>query len=533
MKPFFLTTSLLVLFAILTPQADCTPSNHNGRQLRTRTANGIRNRGVRRISHPTPRPSLPLASMEDAPGADSKAPAVDTSPEAHPERYREFLAHLAIQQQENSSDCCKAFSLVLVATGDEFAVESWMRKAAEDGNAVGMHYLGMTSAAQNAAPEIRYLPPAQRQALLDERRNDAREAAQWLKKAADMGYIPAMLDYSMFLRTGIGVERDEQAANRLMLNASRSGNFETRFSWLLQNNRLNRWEDKDRPEVAGEINRGNHHVTYYLSRYAPNSQEQLNWLQKASDAGNPAARYALASITSTQNPEQSLSLLKSAVALHDPAATFAYGSFLVSPPGEFHQRTGLQQNIPLGVGMIRLAALLGNSHARRALSRAYYRGELGFPRDHDKAYRHLRWINCSTKDQIAFAAQGFMLLTGDGVQQDIETGLRYIALAELSGYSYARTMLAYAHYKGLGTEKNVTTAIEYLQESAALGFSHAYVYIAFLAAKGLHGKPADPREAERYLNLAKFSLGDSAREYYDVLMQQDDWILPPFPLEKQ
>ena len=228
MKPFFLTTSLLVLFAILTPQADCTPSNHNGRQLRTRTANGIRNRGVRRISHPTPRPSLPLASMEDAPGADSKAPAVDTSPEAHPERYREFLAHLAIQQQENSSDCCKAFSLVLVATGDEFAVESWMRKAAEDGNAVGMHYLGMTSAAQNAAPEIRYLPPAQRQALLDERRNDAREAAQWLKKAADMGYIPAMLDYSMFLRTGIGVERDEQAANRLMLNASRSGNFDRR-----------------------------------------------------------------------------------------------------------------------------------------------------------------------------------------------------------------------------------------------------------------------------------------------------------------
>ena len=94
-------------------------------------------------------------------------------------------------------------------------------------------------------------------------------------------------------------------------------------------------------------------------------------------------------------------------------------------------------------------------------------------------------------------------------------------------------MMAYAHYKGIGTTRDLQKAIDVLQESAAAGFTHAYLYIAFLTAKGLHGEPADVRGAERYVNIAGLNLGNQAKVIFNELMKEDDWVLAPFPLEKQ
>ena len=305
------------------------------------------------------------------------------------------------------------------------------------------------------------------------------------------------------------------------------------FCWLLQNRRLTAWSDKDRPEVAGEIRRGNHQVIYYISQFAPDSKTQMEWLQKAATQKNGAAMYALSSVTSRQDPPLSLKQLKAAVTLHDPSAMYVYGSFLVAEPGEYHKSTGLEQNVPLGVSMLQLSCMLGNSQSRRTLARAYYRGELGMPKDRSKTYAHLKWLNSAQKDHIALAAQGFMLLVGEGTKQDIETGKRYITLAANDGYSYALAMMAYAHYKGIGTTRDVQKAIDVLQEAAAAGFPHAYLYIAFLTAKGLHGESADTREAERYVNIAGLYLGNQAKVIFNELMKEEDWVLPPFPLEKQ
>ena len=521
MKPFLLLPALIALTTVFAPmQVEAQQAADKRLTKRYSSSKGKtvkKNKGIKR-------PDLPKENATDS---------ADSSPAAHPEKYNAFLAELNNKAKANDLDICEALAIMLSATGDEFSQAQWMEQAAKDGNAIGMHYLGMTRAAQNAAPELRYVRGPEREALLKAQQDGAREAAEWLRKSAELKYAPAMLDYSLFLRMGIGVQQNDKAANRMMIEAAKSGNFDTRFSWLLQNRRLTSWADKDRPEVAGEIRRGNHQVIYYLSQFAPDSKTQMEWLQKAATQKNGAAMYALSSVTSRQDPPLSLKQLKAAVTLHDPSAMYVYGSFLVAEPGEYHKSTGLEQNVPLGVSMLQLSCMLGNSQSRRTLARAYYRGELGMPKDRSKTYAHLKWLNSAQKDHIALAAQGFMLLVGEGTKQDIETGKRYITLAANDGYSYALAMMAYAHYKGIGTARDVQKAIDVLQEAAAAGFPHAYLYIAFLTAKGLHGESADTRGAERYVNIAGLDLGNQAKVIFDELMKEEDWVLPPFPLEKQ
>lgn len=520
MKHHLFLTALLALSSVFAPMQAEAQGADNKHLKRHNAHKG------KRVSKTNKGMKLPAF-----PPIDSDASAY-TAPAVHPQQYSEFLNKLNEKVKANETDICEALAVMLSVTKDEFSQELWMAQAAKDGNAIGMHYLGMTQAAQKGAPELRYLRGKEREILLKKQQSGAGEAAAWLKCAADKKYAPAMLDYSVFLRNGIGVLKNEPAANRLMLEAAKSGSFDTRFSWLLQSQRLISWADKDRPEVAGEINRGNHQVIYYLSRFAPDSRTQLEWLQKAA-AKNGAAMYALSAVFHKQDPVRSLELLKSAVALHDPGALFVYGSLLVADPTEFHQKTGLKQNTELGLSMLRLSCMLGNSEARRLLSRAYYRGELGIPQSKEKAYRHIKWLNSAQRDPIALTAQGFMMLTGEGTQQDIETGKRYITIAANSGYSYALVVMAYAHYKGIGTPKNVELAIEKLQEAAAAGFPHAYLYIAFLTAKGLHGEAPDARGAERYVNIASLNLRGQAKAFFDTLMQEEDWVISPFPLEKQ
>lgn len=515
--------STLLLSALLPDAAATEPRREATPELRqTRRQRG--KRVTQKKDTEQNRPDLPEAGS---------LTGIDSAPETHPEKYREFLEKLRKQAEKNDADTSEAMAVALAATGNEFCCDAWMKKAAADGSVVAMHYMGMTSAAKNTSPELRYLRGERREALLREQQSNAVAAAEWLRKAAEKKYVPAMLDYSTFLRNGIGTKKDEQAANRMMMEAARSGTYETRFAWLLQNGRMKCWADRERPEVGGEIKRGNHLVVYYMSNFAPDSRTQLEWIQDAVKKGSAKAMYALSVVMHNTKPQESLKLLRAAVTMHDTDAMLSYGLLLVSEPGEFHKQTGLQQNVQLGCAMLRLSGMLCNVQCRRTLAKAYYRGDFGFPRDKAKTYAHLKWLNSAQKDPISLAAEGFMLLTGDGAPQDAATGLRYITLAANARYSYANAMLAYAHYKGLGVPQNKEMSVEILQEAAAAGFAHAYVYIAFLTAKGLHGKAPDSRGAERYINIAAINLGKGAKAFFDELMKMDEWVLPPFPLEKQ
>jgi TPR repeat protein len=49
---------------------------------------------------------------------------------------------------------------------------------------------------------------------------DEREAARWMKCASDQGFANAMFDFAMMLRDGVGVEKDEAAADELCERAA-------------------------------------------------------------------------------------------------------------------------------------------------------------------------------------------------------------------------------------------------------------------------------------------------------------------------
>ena len=109
-----------------------------------------------------------LTFTPDAPRAEN------TTPEAHPEAYSRFVEHLNTQLKENTYDFCLALREILEATNDEFAVMSWMEKAAAEGNAAACQFVGdrrLTRVARNKAlaPEVQ-------------------EAFTLVKKAADAGY---------------------------------------------------------------------------------------------------------------------------------------------------------------------------------------------------------------------------------------------------------------------------------------------------------------------------------------------------------
>ncbi len=455
---------------------------------------------------PAPKPKE-LSFTPDTPRAADSAPA------AHPEAYARFAEHLNQQLKDNTYDFCLALREILEATNDEFAVMSWMEKAAAEGHAAACQFVGdrrLTRVARDKvqSPEIK-------------------EAYALVRKAADAGYDAAKINVCMCMKMGIGTEKDEESADKYIFDACRSGNMIPRFKWLQMNGRLKSWEDKERPEVAAEINRGNHHVLYYLAGTAPTAAEQIGMLRQAAEKGNPEALYALSALSSGKAPKESYALLKEAVRLHSADALFAMGSAMTdgNPDNPVLKEAGVEHNDTAGRAFIKLAAMMGNTSASFWLGSVNYHGKCGIPQDKERAFRH--FDNGALADNpTCGTAAGIMLLRGLGIPQDTRKGLFYLNVAANAGVPHAVIMLAYAQHEGLGMPGDTKAACKLLQEAAALGQKRAYVYLAYLTAKGGNKQTADPALAERYVRMAALDLKDEARKLYDKLMAEG-WAPEP------
>lgn len=455
---------------------------------------------------PAPAKAMPVKKVEltftpDAPRA------ADTTPEAHPEAYTRFIAQLDQQLKDNTYDFCGALREILEATNDEFAVMSWMEKAAAEGNPVACQFVGdrkLTRVARDKAqsPEIK-------------------EAYALVRKAADAGYDAAKINVCMCMKMGIGTEQDAEAADKYMFDACRSGNMIPRYKWLQMNGRLQSWEDRERPEVAAEINRGNHHVLYFLSKLAPSAAEQIGMLRQAAEKGNPEALYALSALSSRKAPKESFTLLKEAVRLHSADALFAMGSAMTdgNPDNPVLKEAGVEHNDAVGRGFIKLASMMGNAAASFWLGSVNFHGKCGMPEDKARAFRHFDNGALGGNPTCGTAA-GIMLLRGLGIPQDTRKGLYYLNVAANAGVPHAVIMLAYAQHEGLGLPADTKAACKLLQEAAAMGQKRAYVYLAYLTAKGGLNQPADPKLAERYVRMARLDMKDEAQKLYDQLMAE-------------
>lgn len=455
---------------------------------------------------PAPATAMPVRKVEltftpDAPRA------ADSSPDAHPEAYARFITQLDQQLKDNTYDFCNALREILEATNDEFATMSWMEKAAAEGNPVACQFVGdrkLTRVARDKvqSPEIK-------------------AAYAMVRKAADAGYDAAKINVCMCMKMGIGTEQDTDAADKYMFEACRSGNMIPRYKWLQMNRRLQSWEDRERPEVQAEINRGNHHVLYFLSRLAPTAADQIGMLRQAAEKGNPEALYALSAISSGKAPKESYTLLKEAVRLHSADALFAMGSAMTdgNPENSILKEAGVEHNDTVGRAFIKLASMMGNASACFWLGSVNFHGKCGIPEDKARAYRHFDNGAIGGNPTCGTAA-GIMLLRGLGIPQDTRKGLYYLNVATNAGVPHAVILLAYAQHEGLGLPADTKAACKLLQEAAAMGQKQAYVYLAYLTAKGGLNQPADPKLAERYVRMARLDMKDEAQKLYDKLMAE-------------
>ncbi|MGN0868274.1 MAG: tetratricopeptide repeat protein [Akkermansia sp.] len=494
--------------------------------------------GVRAILPPPLEPAAPAAPAEEpatepAPEAEptapqptafdarrdlvftpEPAPAADASPAAHPEAYAKFKELLASQTEKNLYDFCPAAETAFSATGDEFAVLAWMEQAAREGQ----------PAAQQFCAD-RLLINVRRDALQSP---EVQRAYRLARAAADAGYDPAKVNVYMCLRNGVGVAKDEKAAEKYMLEACRSGGIIPRFKWLQISGRLQKFEDRDKPAVKGEIERKNHHVIYFIAMMAPNHADKVEWLQKAARLGNADAIYMLSVIASGQDAKLSYELLKEAISRHNDEAMFTLGTVLAegNPQSEVMRTVGLQHDDRAGRHLIKTASMLGNAAAHFWLGRVYHDGVYGLPQDDARAYRHFE-AGAQQGDRACLCSQGVMLLRGIGTAKDERRALVCLNAAANRGHAQAVVALAYALFTGSGVPADAAKAAEILQEAATMGYPEAYVYLAYVTAKGGANLPADERMAKHWIDIAAVDMKGEAQRLYERLMSAPAWEPEP------
>lgn len=444
-----------------------------------------------------------------------------SAPEHHEAEYKRFFEALEKQRLENSYDTCPALTIALLATGDEFCVESWMQRAADEGNAVAIYFM--------ASKNLFHIPQSKYQAP------EIKASVALLKKAVDMKYTPAMVDYSAFQRQGIGVFKNREAADRTLMDACRSGSFETRFSWLLQTGRLETFADMQRAEVKSEIARGNHHILYYMSSKAPDTQTSISLLSQAARQGNNRAMFELSVRLSATDAKASYQFLRLAVQYHNPDAMHQMALLLMNPPEAVSKEIKLKKNEASAITFLKVAAMLGDPASRARLSHYYYHGTHGLPKDLQKAYRHVAIASVVRPDLALSAAQGFMLMAGIGVEKNAARGIPMLQFSLERKYVYARALLAYAYYRGYGVEMNGKETVKMLETMALLNnFPMAFVYLALVYDEGGAGIEKDPKKVEYYMKHAELSLPGLARQVFeDHKKNFGGWHLAPLGFDER
>lgn len=498
-----LTAFLLIAGLVAAPLADAAPKGKGT----VKTTGKAKPRSKKNAKSTPKKTNTKPASKAEVTKPAETNPATSQTGDAS---FDEFMKRLDEQVKANTFDSCPAMEYVLSVTGDDdLAAVAWMKRAADAGNAAARHYI--------ANRTLAFIPLDQ----MDSPK--VKDAMALLKKSADQGFVPALLDLAVCRKAGRIAEKDENAANALLLEACKNGNMEARFKWLLLTDRLTRFSDLERPEVKSEVERGNHYITYYMSAQAPDSPVQFEMLKDAASKGNSDALFTLSSLLHESDTPRSFELLQESAKLHNDRAIFVLGSFLLEPDSGKLRELNLTKDTGNGIHLVKLASMLGNVQADIALGNTYYGGLYGTEKNMKAAYEHFRQAYEVHGNVAAAASMGLMLLRGQGVEQDTARGLDLLMQASRAGYAYASVLLAYAAYEGLGCEADAGKAIDYLQDAAGLRLPVAYVFMAYVTAKGGHKLAASEKDARSYLDMAALDMGDQAQKLYDELMQAGKW----------
>ncbi len=438
------------------------------------------------------------------------------SPENYPAEYKKFLAALDQQLKDQSYDYFEAMKIALSATRDELCSLEWIRKAAEEKKPAAMYF--------NANWERLQLQQKRRAEVNEE---VLAENHKLFVEAADLGFIPAIVQVAIDYVTGTGVKKDRDKGLAILAEASRDGNFIARYRWLKLTDRLHLEEDLNRPEVQSEIKRGNHLVMYEAAVLCQDKNKRFEYLTMAADAGSATAynlRYlAYADI----NPKQSMSNAFKGAELHSPELMATVGGWLIDPKvmKERINRDDFPHNPAEGLQFIQLASMMGNDYANEILGNFYLKGLYGVAKNEKRSFEHFKRGSLMKSGSICHLCYAHFLVKGIGCEPDYKEATRHLVYLSHMKYFDAPILIAYMHYKGLGVERNVKKVESLLQEHA-LSYPIAYAYIALLKREGDDPQKPDTEAAEHYLRLAELMPKDKGitRAIYNMSLDKGDWI---------
>lgn len=270
--------------------------------------------------------------------------------------------------------------------------------------------------------------------------------------------------------------------------------------------------------------------------------EAVAWLQRAADAGHPAAMCQLALLHADgkgteQDSAKALALLEAACGAGLPLAHFMLAQYLMNGQhGLTRDLTAAMTHLEIAAnqGHLEAAYQLGsmltmpgmprqdvaqaehwlNSAGQRQhlramvhLARLYGDGKL-VPRDDGKAFMWFRKA-AALGDAQAQWRLGMMFQKGRGVDQDAYEAAHWFEKAGRQGIVQAQYAVAMMYRQGTGVLRNNTLAAEWLRLAVEGGDIRAMVNLGLLEASGALGE-RNKAEADRLFALAEAATHDPA-----------------------
>lgn len=385
----------------------------------------------------------------------------------------------------------------------------------------------MTELSEKSAHPVADVWVARKKIATAHDRSDIESARDLMKRAADSGYVPAMVDYASLLFSEAGGAEDENNAKKYLMEACKQGNSRARAAYLAITDRLAD-TTYSAPEVASELKKGNYHLEELIAMRQVPAQAAV-WLRKAGEHGSPGAAFTLSQSSAELGVSAQESyewLVKASERKFAPAMRVHGMLLMLVDAGKALGLKDVESDPVRGMRLLHMAAVMGDPEAMSYLIRFYLDAA------EDKQLTAKQFYELCAAAHNHFSAPGTVLyahclMRGHGCEARPEEGLSLLEEGMYSGVALAALALADVYYNGYGVESDVQRAVDMLGEYAALGGRTAYTLMAALTAMGNDKTPADPVRATMYLKMADERGEANAKAIYEQIVKDGEWRAVP------
>jgi len=247
------------------------------------------------------------------------------------------------------------------------------------------------------------------------------------------------------LYTGIGVDKDVQAAVSYLEKSAQLGNVNAQY-------------------LLGKV---------CLETGIGNSVQAIAWMNKAAEAGNAGAQYALGKLYRDgthveKDIQKAVVMFTAAAEKKNEFAAYQLGRLYLSDEG-------ISKNVPESVKWLTLSSDLGNAYAQYTLAKLYLTGD-GVPKDVGEAIR-LFTLSAEKKNEYAAYQLGKLYLLGEDVPKDVEAAIRWLTASANQGNQYAQYALGKLYFYEVDVPRDKEKSLYWLELSAAQGNIYAQYLI--------------------------------------------------------